>query len=347
MRADLLSVTAGGALTQSAALELGAGAALSADGFTLRNAGNAFGAELSLTGGAATLRAAGPVTLGASSLTSLSLQAGGDIGQTGQGILSVAGDSRFETPGDVTLEAANAFDGAVSIVGEAVSVSDADSLSLVSVEAGESLSARALAGDLSLEQVRVGGGAGALSGGADGGSIYLVSVLAGDTVLGGVEGAAARDIWVDTAVLGSLEATAAGGGGFDGVRLSNLALDGDLRVAQAPNLALDGVRLGTDAGFDAGEVTGTLSLHRVRVAGDLSVSILGDIRLGLVETSAGEEGAGHLSLTSLGGDIAKLRDADIDFAAAGAGGGTLSAPRWWSPPQPSIPIRISSRWPGT
>ncbi|SFI68068.1 filamentous hemagglutinin N-terminal domain-containing protein [Albimonas pacifica] len=319
--ADLLTVEAGGALTQSGALQLGAGADLTAASFTLLNASNAFGSVLRLDGGAASLRASGGVTFGASSLASLALTAGGDVGQVGA--LQIAGTARFETPGDVILEAANAFDGAVSISGAAVSVTDADSLALVSVEAGETLTARALGGDLSMEQVRVGGGAGALWGGADGGSIWLVSALAGDTVLAGAEGPAAQDIHVDTAALGSLQAVAAGGGGFDGVRLSNLVLAGDLGVALAPNVSLDGVTLGTDAVFDPGAVSGTLSLHRVRTAGDLVASVEGDVRLGLVETRAGREGAGTLDIAS-GGTIAKLADAAIDFGAAAGGSGALS-----------------------
>ncbi|MGR3781903.1 MAG: two-partner secretion domain-containing protein, partial [Albimonas sp.] len=135
--ADRLSVEAGGALTQTGALSLGAGAELTAASFTLRNAANDFGAVLQLDGGAARLRSAGGVSFGASSLASLELTAGGTIGQVGA--LSVAGTSRFETSGDVILEAANAFDGAVSIAGAAVSITDADALSLVSVEAGETL----------------------------------------------------------------------------------------------------------------------------------------------------------------------------------------------------------------
>jgi len=320
--ADRLSVEAGGALTQTGALSLGAGAELTSASFTLRNAANDFGDVLQLDGGAARLRSAGGVSFGASSLASLELTAGGDIGQVGA--LSVAGTSRFETSGDVILEAANAFDGAVSIAGAAVSITDADALSLVSVEAGETLSARALDGDLTMEQVRVGGGGGALWGGADGGSIRLVSALAGDTVLAGIEGAATGDVVVDTAALGSLQIVAAGGGDVDGVRLTNLVLDGDLGIAKAPNVTLDGVTLGTDAAFDPGEATGGLTLHRVRVAGDLVAAVQGDIRLGLVETVAGAEGAGTLDLTSLGGSIRKLSDAAIDFGAAEAGSGALS-----------------------
>ncbi|MDF2233107.1 filamentous hemagglutinin N-terminal domain-containing protein [Albimonas sp. CAU 1670] len=320
--ADRLSVEATGALTQTGALSLIAGGDLAAGSFTLLDLANDFGAELSLQGGAARLATGGGVRFGASSLASLELSAGDDVGQGGA--IAVSGTTRIETPGDVILTAANAFDGAVSISGDAVAVTDADALTLVSVEAGSTLEAMALGGDLSMARVRVGGGAGALTGGADGGSIFLASVLAGDTVLGGATGAAAQDVTVEAASLGSLNVAASGGGALNGVRLAEVVLAGDLGVAGAPNLTLDGVALATDAGFDPGDVTGVLTLHRVRAAGDLTASVAGDIRLGLVELTAGAKGAGDLSLTSTGGSILKLADAAIDFGAAAAGGGEVT-----------------------
>ncbi len=140
-----LNVITGGAVTQTAALSVSGNAAVAAQtggtrfNVTLANAANAFGGEVDLTGAAVSIRAAGALTLGPATATTLTAQAGGAIDQAAA--LSVSGAASFTaqsgaTRFDVTLtNAANEFGGAVALTGANVDLTDATAIALGAVTA--------------------------------------------------------------------------------------------------------------------------------------------------------------------------------------------------------------------
>ncbi|MGM0584066.1 MAG: filamentous hemagglutinin N-terminal domain-containing protein [Pseudomonadota bacterium] len=306
-------IAGGGRFRASGRLDIEAGGDVSLGG-----AGNLLGDRLAISGRAATLTSMAGVTLESADLSELTLTAGGDVTQTGA--VEVSGAARIETPGAVRLEdAGNDFGGAVSLRAESASIADRNHLRLSDSHLAGDLTARAGAGAtpvtlggetvataLVVERSGLGG---SLDAEAEGG-IAVRDVLAGAARL-----KAEGDIALSGVSAGPLRVMAAGdASGLDGALLHETVVSGLLTLS-APEATLSGVSLGDDA--LSASVPGTLTLHRVRAAGDLTAQA-GALRVELVAAS------GDLSLTAATGDLARLADAEIDGAAAAAGPGTLT-----------------------
>jgi hypothetical protein len=128
-----LAVTSGGAVTQSAVLNVAGTTTVAATGqaVTLTMAANNFGGAVSVTGNDVTLVDANAIALGASTVTgNMSVTAGGAV--TNTGALAVTGTTTVSAAGQgVTLnQAANDFGGAVSVTGKDVTLVDASALNL-------------------------------------------------------------------------------------------------------------------------------------------------------------------------------------------------------------------------
>ncbi len=277
------------------------------------------GAVSAFLGGAAKIEAATDLALGFMSATGLRVSAGGDVRQTAEA--EITGAVSVTAAGDVTLGERNIFRGPVSVAAQDALVRTQGDLHLRDVQVAGNLTAESGVGGLlapgslvalRVEKAQVGG---ALVAASWSGGVALADVQAGSATLGGagtVAGkatAASGDVKVARAALGTL--TAAGGDvvGFDGVQVRE-AVIADALVTGARNLTLEGVSLGEDAAFDPGAVEGTLTLSRVRIAGDLDIAVAGDVRLGLVEAGSGAVGAGDVDIVAAG-SILKLADADL------------------------------------
>jgi trimeric autotransporter adhesin len=128
-----LSVTASGALTQSAALTVSGTTNLDAAGndITLTDTSNDFGEPVSVNGANVTLVDINGIDLGASTVTgNLDLTAGGAV--TNSSALAVTGATNVSAAGfDVSLDnAGNDFDGTVTVTGANVSLTDLNDITL-------------------------------------------------------------------------------------------------------------------------------------------------------------------------------------------------------------------------
>ena len=150
-----LTANASGAITQTGPITAGASSfSAGANPITLTNAGNDFTGAVSLTGGAVSLTIANALDLGLVNVSSLNVVAGGAITQSGPiaaGTTSLgAGSNAITLP-----NATNDFTGAVSLTGGAVSITDANALTLGTLATG-ALTAVST-GALNLGQGAVGG----------------------------------------------------------------------------------------------------------------------------------------------------------------------------------------------
>ena len=263
----------GGAITQSGALSVGGTGTIDAGtaAIALSDAGNDFAGTVSLAGGAVAINDANALSLGTLAVGSLEATSRGalDLGSgtvsgvlvagsnggaiTQSGALLVGGTGTIDADsGAVTLaHAGNDFGGAVSLTGGAVSIRDANTLTLGAVDAGSLLATAAgivLQQDVSTRGDQTYDGAVALGG--------AVAVDArGDVAFGGaVAGPHALSVEADGHV------------GFGGaVAVGALAVDaGSLDMAStldvAGNLSL-AVQSGGIAQVGAMRVGGTADLH--------------------------------------------------------------------------------------
>ncbi|TCO78084.1 filamentous hemagglutinin family protein, partial [Plasticicumulans lactativorans] len=132
LAAGSLSVTAGGAVTQSNILNILGTSSFSAAGqtVTLGN-GNDFGGAVSVTASSATLNDVNALSLGASTIGAggLVVTSGGNITQGGA--LSVTGTASFNANGgasSITLAAGNDFGGAISLTASGATLNDLNAL---------------------------------------------------------------------------------------------------------------------------------------------------------------------------------------------------------------------------
>jgi fibronectin-binding autotransporter adhesin len=178
-----LSLQSDGAVTQAAAATISGTTSIATTGnasITL-DAANRFGGALQLSGGPASVTSVGALTFGTSSVASLNVSAGGDIGQTG--VLSVAGASNLSTPnGNLNLGLANTFGGLVNVSAAGGTLNSAQNLAVtlstpgsMNVTAGGALTISGTAGSLSTTS----GGATTFGGTQVGNALTIV---AGDRV---------------------------------------------------------------------------------------------------------------------------------------------------------------------
>ncbi|MCX7037323.1 MAG: filamentous hemagglutinin N-terminal domain-containing protein [Proteobacteria bacterium] len=149
--ANNLSVTTGGALTQSGALSVAGTTAINSVGqdVTLSNAANDFTGAVAIAARNAGLSDSNALSLGVSTVTgTASLTAGGSMSQTGA--VTVGGTATLAANGgDLTLDnVANDFQGAVSVTGASVSLRDANDLNLSALNSGANKAVAVRAGGL-------------------------------------------------------------------------------------------------------------------------------------------------------------------------------------------------------
>jgi hypothetical protein len=126
------SGASGGAVSEAGSLSIGGAAAIDAGtrAITLSNPANAFAGPVTLVGGAVTLANADTTTFGgASSVSSLTLDAGGAVSESGT--LHVSGTSNVDAGGNaITLgSSGNSFGGTVAFTGAAVTLASNGPLS--------------------------------------------------------------------------------------------------------------------------------------------------------------------------------------------------------------------------
>jgi filamentous hemagglutinin family protein len=133
-----LTATAGGAVTQTAALTVSGASAINAAGqaVTLADAGNDFGGALSLKAANTQVVDKNALALGASTVSgTFKASAKGDVTQTGA--LAVAGTTAIDTTGALQLaNSGNDFVGAVSATASTVTLADQNVLTLSKVTTG-------------------------------------------------------------------------------------------------------------------------------------------------------------------------------------------------------------------
>ena len=320
---DLVADSNGGAIHQSGALAVTGNSTLDAGsgGIVLANAGNDFGGTVALTAGGATIADANALALGMLDVGSLIANSTGELG-LGQGTiagqleansnggdivqggpLAVGGNALLDAgTGAITLgNAGNDFAATVTLTGGAVSIADANGLSLGTLDVG-SLSAVA-GGALQLAGGTV---SGPLSLDSGGGSITQTGSLA-------VGGSSAIDAGAGAIVLGNI------GNDFTGA-LSLTGASATIRDANA-------LTLGTlDVGaLDAGS-QGALDLGQGMVAGNLvansgggAITQTGALSIG--GSSVIDAGAGNISLDDGGNDFGgtvTLTGSAVEIADAGA-----------------------------
>ena len=125
-----LTLSAGGAITDSGVLLVTGPTSLTATGAITLDAANDFGGSVTANAGALTLNDVNDVDLGASAVTgALTVTAAGQI--TDSGALDIGGPATFaSTGGSILLDAANDFGGAVSASGADVTINDVNALAL-------------------------------------------------------------------------------------------------------------------------------------------------------------------------------------------------------------------------
>ncbi|MFT6773456.1 MAG: filamentous hemagglutinin family protein, partial [Paracoccaceae bacterium] len=349
------SVQAGGAITQTGAATVTGGAAfISSGAITLTAGANAFGGPVALTGGAAAVTTPGALTLGAMDVASLSITAGGAVGQSAAG--HVAGALTLRTSGDaVTLAAAgNRFDGPVS----ALTDDGGAPVASVDLRADGSLRVASIrAQDVTL---RAGGAVSQTVAMAAAGSVDIASTggitLSRNNVIGGdlTMSTEARNVVVDSiggTVGGDISIDTRDGAGVVAavsVRQGGVARLGDVHADTLTVLGVGGIDasgallVAGDASFQtrsraitlsnaANSFGGTVDLigltSQPSIAGDATLRATGDVTLGVVivgaldlETTGSIAQTGRVNLSSAsrfaaGGDIA-LTAADNGFGGA-------------------------------
>ncbi|HWV98578.1 MAG TPA: filamentous hemagglutinin N-terminal domain-containing protein, partial [Candidatus Acidoferrum sp.] len=330
--AGVLNVTAGGAISQSGPLFVGASSIFSSPGnITLANPANDFVSQvvivngqavnlvdvnsLTVNGSSASLSAhanGGDLTLAGYTTTgALTAQASGNIFQTGT--LLVGTTSSLNAGGNITLNnPANDFVGAVTVVnGQAVNLADVNTLTVGGTSA--SLAARAFAGDL---------------------------ILAGYTTTGALTAQASGNIFqTGTLLVGTTSSLNAGGN----ITLNNPANDfvGAVTVVngQAVNLAdVNTLTVGgTSASLAARAFAGDLTLAGYTTTGTLTAQASGNIfQTGtlLVGTTSSLNAGGNITLnnpandfvgavTVVNGQVVNL--ADVNTLTVGGTSASLAA----------------------
>ena len=148
---NTLSVTTGGALTQSGALSVAGTSVINSVGqdVTLNNAANDFTGAVSIAARNASLTDTNALSLGASTITGAAVAlAGGALTQTGA--LTISGAATVSASGgDLALDnVGNDFQSTVSATGAAVSLRDANDLSLSALSSGANKAVAVHAGGL-------------------------------------------------------------------------------------------------------------------------------------------------------------------------------------------------------
>ena len=338
--ADALDVAAGGAIDDStgARIEVAGAARFDADGgaanIALDNDDAAdrhrFGGAVSVEGRNLSLIADANLTLGAMRATGLGGGAaflaarGGAVSDGAGGVLDVGGATAIEAAADIALDnAAHRFGtGGVSFsAGGDATIASSSGLVVRDSAAGGAVSLTALSGDLSIEAVTAGG---ALLARAAGGVQARDMRAAGATfgATGSTQGAASPapdPVAIRGAIVGAGGLAAAS---LTEVALGDAAIDGPVTVRApqqsyryvraAPWRAGAAVDFNADVAGDASAID-LLTLDRITFGADIAASARA-VRFGFLRTF------GDLALTALSGDVARLTDAEIDFAGAAAPG---------------------------
>ncbi|HEV6969114.1 filamentous hemagglutinin N-terminal domain-containing protein, partial [Roseateles sp.] len=334
-----LTATSSGALTQTGALAVGAGASLNAGSaaITLEQAGNAFTGTVALSGGHVRLASVAGLNLGLLAVGDLTVSSGGAL-QLGSGAvggnlaatsggaltqasggLAVAGTSQLDAGSHAIQldEAGNAFTGAVGLVAGDATLVNGSALLLGASTVGGNLSATTRGTGIAQSGALTVGGSSAFA--ADGAAATLSLGLAGNQLHGAVSTAALN------------------GGRFAAATIENaldLGFSGDadaLSLGSAGLLTLGGGRSGS---LTAAATTGIVQAGALDVSG-LTTLVARGAALAVDLRHAGNDLARVQLTASPGGSFAavQLRDGDairhdglqfagdaagLDLAAAGA-----------------------------
>ena len=299
------ALTSGGALTQTGALTVGGITLIAASGqaVTLTAAGNDFGGAVSATAAALAVRDTNALVLGASTVSgALQAVAGGPVSQTGA--LAVAGSTTITaTDQDVTLaNAGNDFSGAVAVTGKAVSLRDANALTLAASTATGALSLTAGGPVTQTGALGVGGNTTVTTTGQD-----VTLADAGNDFVGTV-GITAKDVSLRDANALTLGSSALSGS-LTAQAGASLTQSAAMTVAGNSTLSAGGDLLLDQAGNDfQGSVNATGAAVSLRDASALTVTSLAaapnksvSLRAGGLLTLPGtalNTGAGDLTLSS-------------------------------------------------
>jgi hypothetical protein len=176
-----VSVSAGGALTLPAtAIDTGSATLSLSSGGALTSVGTLRGTNVALTSGATLTLANNLTSLGTLSLTSVNSA----ITQTAGAIVAAGATTVNAGSGDVTLaQAGNDFQGSLAVTGGAISVRDANDLTLTSLVSGVNQPVSVIAGgSLVLPPNPIATGSADLTLQALGGSLVVDSALSGNNV---------------------------------------------------------------------------------------------------------------------------------------------------------------------
>ncbi|MCD9032418.1 filamentous hemagglutinin N-terminal domain-containing protein [Luteimonas sp. Y-2-2-4F] len=350
----LSATSGGGAIGQSGALTVGGVAALDAGGgaIALDQAGNDFAGTVHLSGGAVSIRDANALALGTLSVEGLRAASGGALslgqgriggdldasaaGAIGQsGALAVAGASRIDAGGgDILLDqAGNDFGGAVSLAGGAVSVRDANDLTVAGLASGADRDVGLVAGGtLSLPVQAIDTGAGRLRLASLGGRLDTAAALRGAEV--SLAGAGGLGLGHDVEAAGTLSLSSGGdivqtGGALAAATLTGgsagaTRLDAANRIDTLGAFSAQGLSLSTAGPLRiAGPVEGG-ARAALTVAGDLALDgrlAATDVRLQAGGGIAGGAGGAIVAHTLSGraggavvlGDAGRYMDNQVDL----------------------------------
>ncbi|HEY0862460.1 MAG TPA: filamentous hemagglutinin N-terminal domain-containing protein, partial [Lacunisphaera sp.] len=354
-----LNVTAGGAITQSAALSVGGTttfAAGSSNNITLNNASNSFGSAVAITSGNnVTLVDSGAIDLAASTVSgNLDVSAAGAI--TDSGNLSVTGTTTLAagSGNNITLDASNNFGGAVAISsGNNVTLVDSGAIDLAGSTVSGSLNVTAsgaitdsgnlsvtgtttlAAGsgnDITLDASNNFGGAVAIS---NGNNVTLVDSgaidLAGSTVSGNLSVTASGAI-TDSGNLSVTGTTTLAAGSGNNITLdASNNFGGAVAISSGNNVTL------VDTGaitFAASTVSGNLDVDAgglIDQTGALTVTGTSNFTTGnaaIALDNASNDFTGAVSLNNAGAFNVAIKDVNaltIDTSLVGSGTLTVDA----------------------
>jgi len=315
-----LDLTTTGAVVQTADTSLSVTGAASIDAggnaVTLEQSGNDFQGALAVTGGAISITDTNALSLGDIDAGSLTIAAGGDVTQEAGSSLSVSGEASVDAGSNaITLtRAGNNFQGAVSLSGGAVSINDANALSLGTTSA-TALTVTANGALTQTGDITVTG-----SSSVDAGNGTITFDRAGNDFQGAlsIEGGAvtianAGALTLGTSDVDSLSITA--GGAITQADGTSLAVSSTASFAAGSNaITLD--RTGNDFGgavsasggavsiTGTGAITlGTVAAASLGVAAGGNVTQDGGTSLSIIGTTSVAAGTSTVTLTASGNDF--------------------------------------------
>ncbi|MGB1215198.1 MAG: filamentous hemagglutinin N-terminal domain-containing protein, partial [Pikeienuella sp.] len=270
--------------------------------FAATSAGDLDVQAISLGAADATLTAAGGVefSTGASSFNSLEVNAGGTVDQTAE--IAVAGTTDINAAGQAVdlSDAANDFGGAVDVLADTVTLTDADAIVLGDIDAVTSLTVLAVSGDVTQDGsgVVVSDNGGAMSVTATTGNITLETasndsngVANFSAVAGAVSFVDANNLLVNAVTaLGDVTVTA-----VDNLTIANgITTDGNIALTADTDANLFG-----GVSFGAGALSGA----DVTLAGDGAIDLTGITATGALDVTASG------NITQAGGTVLDITGA--------------------------------------